>query len=241
MKIVHVPMQDDETTDLSPHWEAIFKEIDDARKSAGRALLLCAMGISRSATFAIGYVMTQEKRSLHDAYKVVQMGRNIVCPNVSFFQQLIDLEVKTRGSSSVTIIEPIPGVKVADVVWNELYEEMLQSMSEADRHSIASLNFSTRSSNDVTSLRSLNIIDEMRATTTSLASFRLSDIPSMGASPTLLVPPHGSSARGSAPLQRARTEPPVNNPVLPKSALRDKSKPNEKKKKWRLSFSKDVT
>lgn len=34
--------------------------------------------------------------SLHDAYKHVQYCRNIICPNIGFFQQMIDLEHKVR-------------------------------------------------------------------------------------------------------------------------------------------------
>ncbi|PAV87968.1 hypothetical protein WR25_20250 isoform D [Diploscapter pachys] len=224
-------MQDDENTDLTPFWQLIFKEIEDTRKSAGRALLLCAMGISRSATFAIGYLLCIEKLSLRESYKHVQMCRNIICPNVGFFQQLIDLEKKIHSTTSVTILEPIKGVKVADVVWQELYEEMMETMSEADRHSLRSLNTnieSARLSSDIRSVRSLNVISENRVDdlSQSIGNCRLSEA---GASTALL---------GPVPLQRARTEPPIN--VIPKSALKDKSKSNEKKKKWRLSFSKDV-
>lgn len=239
MKVVHLPLQDNETTDLSPHWANIYKEVEEARKGAGRALLLCAMGISRSATFAIAYVMQQEKKTLHDSYKAVQLARNIVCPNVGFFQQLIDLEQKLRGKVSCKIIEPLPGCKVPDVIWQELYDEMIMSMSQDDRHSLASCNLSARSTtNDTMSLRSLNMVND---TSRSLASFHLTHRP-IGASPTLLVPSSSSSSsiRGPIPLQRAHTEPPKESSILPKSALRDKSKSGEKKKKWRLSFHKDV-
>ncbi|UMM24428.1 hypothetical protein L5515_004669 [Caenorhabditis briggsae] len=239
MKVVHLPLQDNETTDLSPHWANVYKEIEEARKGAGRALLLCAMGISRSATFAIAYVMQQEKKTLHDSYKAVQLARNIVCPNVGFFQQLIDLEQKLRGKVSCKIIEPLPGCKVPDVIWQELYDEMIMSMSQDDRHSLASCNLSARSTtNDTMSLRSLNMVND---TSRSLASFHLTHRP-IGASPTLLVPSSSSSSsvRGPIPLQRAHTEPPKEASILPKSALRDKSKSGEKKKKWRLSFHKDV-
>ncbi|KHJ89196.1 dual specificity phosphatase, catalytic domain protein [Oesophagostomum dentatum] len=140
MKVLHIPVLDDESTDLTPYFTTVFKEIDEARKSAGRLLLLCAMGISRSATFAITYLMCIEKMTLHDAYKHVQYCRNIICPNVGFFQQMIDLEEKLYGKKTVRIIEPICGVKVADVVWNELYQEMMESLSQADRHSIQSFN-----------------------------------------------------------------------------------------------------
>ncbi|VDM78227.1 unnamed protein product, partial [Strongylus vulgaris] len=96
MKVLHIPLLDDESTDLSPYFTTVFKEIDEARKSAGRLLLLCAMGISRSATFAIAYLMCIEKMSLHDAYKHVQYCRNIICPNL-------------YGKKTVHIIEPICG------------------------------------------------------------------------------------------------------------------------------------
>ncbi|VDL84427.1 unnamed protein product [Nippostrongylus brasiliensis] len=95
-EVLHIPLLDDESTELTPFFTTVFKEIDDARKSAGRVLLLCAMGISRSATFAIAYLMCIEKMTLHDAYKHVQYCRNIICPNVGFFQQMIDLEQKVR-------------------------------------------------------------------------------------------------------------------------------------------------
>ncbi|PIO65423.1 dual specificity phosphatase, catalytic domain protein [Teladorsagia circumcincta] len=127
MKVLHIPLLDDETTDLSPFFTTVFKEIDDARKSAGRVLLLCAMGISRSATFAITYLMCIEKMSLHDAYKHVQYCRNIICPNIAL------------RDKNGAIIEPIPGVKVADVVWNELYQEMMDSLSSPAGHKISSL------------------------------------------------------------------------------------------------------
>ncbi|CAI5446551.1 unnamed protein product [Caenorhabditis angaria] len=253
MKVVHIPLQDDEKTDLTPHWANVYKEIEEARKGAGRALVLCAMGISRSATFAIAYVMQQEKKPLRDAYKTVQLARNIICPNVGFFTQLIELEIKLRGKSSCNIIEPLPGCRVPDVIWQELYDEMMTSMSQDDRHSLASCNLSARSNNDTMSLRSLNVVND---TSRSLASFHLTHRP-IGASPTLLVPPSTSASsssiiRGPVPLQRAQTEPMnggdlganlSSKQVLPKSALRDKSKNSgsgEKKKKWRLSFHKDV-
>ncbi|CAI4227911.1 unnamed protein product [Auanema sp. JU1783] len=222
MRVVHIPLMDEEGTELGPFWTTVFKEIDDARKTAGRCLLLCAMGISRSATFAIAYLMCIEKMSLHDAYKHVQLCRNIICPNIGFFQQMIDLETKIRGKASVSVIEPIAGVKVADVVWNELYEEMMTKMNESDRHSLRSLNMNvTNGCTDTRSLRSLNMIDESRVddTSRSLASFRLND--------NIVA----TSASGSS-IAVAKEE-----PKLPKSALRDKSR--ERKKKWRISFIKD--
>ncbi|PIO76710.1 hypothetical protein TELCIR_01226 [Teladorsagia circumcincta] len=116
--------------------------------------------------------------SLHDAYKHVQYCRNIICPNIGFFQQMIDLEHKLYGTKTVRIIEPIPGVKVADVVWNELYQEMMDSLSEADRHSVRSYNPRPESARqqDTRSLRSLNLVaEEVEGAVRELSSCRLAD------------------------------------------------------------------
>ncbi|KAK6743829.1 hypothetical protein RB195_010870 [Necator americanus] len=237
MKVLHIPVLDDESTDLTPYFTTVFKEIDEARKSAGRLLLLCAMGISRSATFAITYLMCIEKMSLHDAYKHVQYCRNIVCPNVGFFQQMIDLEEKLYGRKTVHVIEPIRGVKVADVVWNELYQEMMDSLSQTDRHSVQSFNphLEPPRSQDTRSLRSLNLVGEggVEEATKGLSYCRLSE-----RQPAETEPSNGSTHNEIT--LRVPTLVRSSNPSsFPKSALRDKSK--SKNKRWRLSFSKDVT
>ncbi|CAJ0582646.1 unnamed protein product, partial [Mesorhabditis spiculigera] len=146
MRVVHIPLDDDDSQDLSAYWATVFQIIDEERKAKGRVLLLCAMGISRSATFAIAYLMCIEKLNLHDAYKEVQRHRNIICPNIGFFKQMIELELKFYGRNTVQIIEPMPGVPVADVVWKELYDEMLESMDSKDRHLLRGLHTSASTS-----------------------------------------------------------------------------------------------
>ncbi|CAJ0939579.1 unnamed protein product, partial [Mesorhabditis belari] len=145
MRVVHIPLDDDENQDLSAYWTTVFQIIDDERKSGGKVLLLCAMGISRSATFAIAYLMCRDRLTLHDAYKEVQRRRNIICPNIGFFKQMIELEEKFYKRNTVRIIEPLDGVPVADVVWNELYDEMLQSMSSTNRDVLRTLHPSASS------------------------------------------------------------------------------------------------
>ncbi|VDN57272.1 unnamed protein product [Dracunculus medinensis] len=124
LTVIHIPIEDNENTDLSPYWQTVFQKIDEEKRNGGKVLLFCGMGISRSATFAVSYLMCIEKMTLHDAYKEVQRLRNIICPNVGFFKQLIELEEKLYKKKTVKIIEPIAGVQVADVVWNELYDEL---------------------------------------------------------------------------------------------------------------------
>ncbi|GMT19377.1 hypothetical protein PFISCL1PPCAC_10674 [Pristionchus fissidentatus] len=133
LNVYHIAIDDDEGVDLTPYWTTVFKAIDEERKKRRKVLLLCGMGISRSAAFAVGYLMCIEKLTLHDSYKHVQHCRPVVCPNVGFFRQLIELEEKMFNRRTVSLIEPMKGVIVADVVWNELYEEMMESMTEEER------------------------------------------------------------------------------------------------------------
>ncbi len=129
-----VPIDDNKSTDLRPHFATVANTIDRHRRRAGRVLVFCAMGISRSASLVIAYLMRQYRLTLVDAYRLVQRRRNIICPNIGFFQQLIDLERQLHGADiepSVKIIEPAPGVLVADVVWTELYEEIMREEHDA--------------------------------------------------------------------------------------------------------------
>ncbi|VDK86254.1 unnamed protein product [Onchocerca ochengi] len=130
LSVLHIPIEDDEETDLSPYWYIVFRKIDEQKKIGGKVLIFCGMGISRSATFVIAYLMCVEKMTLRDAYKEVQNIRNIVCPNVGFFKQMIELEEKLYNQTTVKIIKPINNLEVPDVVWKELYDEMIDDINK---------------------------------------------------------------------------------------------------------------
>ncbi|NWZ63095.1 DS13B phosphatase, partial [Acrocephalus arundinaceus] len=61
--------------------------------SGGRVLVHCAMGVSRSATLVLAFLMIHENMTLVDALKTVSAHRNI-CPNSGFLSQLRDLDIK---------------------------------------------------------------------------------------------------------------------------------------------------
>ncbi|XP_069467071.1 dual specificity protein phosphatase 13B isoform X2 [Ambystoma mexicanum] len=64
----------------------------------GRVLVHCAMGISRSATLVLAFLMICEKLLLVDAIKAVSEHRDI-CPNTGFLQQLRVLDSKLFNGS----------------------------------------------------------------------------------------------------------------------------------------------
>ena len=67
-----------------------------------KVLIHCQMGVSRSATMLIAYLMHSQRWSLCDAYERVKQCRRRICPNYGFLTQLIDFEKQLfEGASSV--------------------------------------------------------------------------------------------------------------------------------------------
>lgn len=59
------------------------------------------MGLSRSATLVLAYLMIEEKMTLVDAITAVAQNRNI-CPNMGFLEQLRTLDTQLQKPHSAT-------------------------------------------------------------------------------------------------------------------------------------------
>ncbi|KTC93138.1 MULTISPECIES: dual specificity protein phosphatase family protein [Legionella] len=70
------------------HAEKLFEKITKARKDNKKVLINCQMGMSRSATVAILYMMETYGVSLVQAYHHLQKTRPIVEPNPGYFSAL---------------------------------------------------------------------------------------------------------------------------------------------------------
>jgi hypothetical protein len=78
---------DNKGEDLIGHMEAAFQFIEHARHH-GHVLVHCHKGISRSASFVIGYLMRKNEMTFEEALAHVQSVRPMVQPNDSFIEQL---------------------------------------------------------------------------------------------------------------------------------------------------------
>ncbi|KAF7659061.1 hypothetical protein LDENG_00003820 [Lucifuga dentata] len=82
---------------LSPFFYPAANFIKKALSSpTGKVFVHCAMGLSRSSTLVLAYLMIHEDMTLVDAIKAISPNRNI-CPNEGFLQQLRELDKKLHG------------------------------------------------------------------------------------------------------------------------------------------------
>ncbi|NXJ74667.1 DS13B phosphatase, partial [Trogon melanurus] len=100
-----VKAEDNPNFDLSIYFYPVARYIRAALNSPrGKVLVHCAMGISRSATLVLAFLMICEDMSLADAIQTVRSHRGI-CPNSGFLRQLRELDLqlgrgKGRGAEA---------------------------------------------------------------------------------------------------------------------------------------------
>ncbi|KAL0481652.1 dual specificity protein phosphatase [Acrasis kona] len=105
------PMIDDEVENASIYFQETFDYIENARLNNTKILVHCFMGMSRSATIVIAYLMRQNRWNLKEAYRFVRERRPIIELNVGFMYQLVEYEKSLYGSSSLGRIPFTPSPK----------------------------------------------------------------------------------------------------------------------------------
>ncbi|XP_076877126.1 protein phosphatase Slingshot homolog 3 isoform X2 [Brachyhypopomus gauderio] len=85
---MNVRVYDVEATDLLSHWNNTYMFINDARKRGQAVLVHCKMGVSRSASTVMAFLMKQQGWGLDHALNYVRERRPIVQPNDGFLRQL---------------------------------------------------------------------------------------------------------------------------------------------------------
>ena len=83
---------DNKGEDVTSHLEVASSFIEHS-KHHGNILVHCIRGVSRSASFVIGYLMKYNEMTLDEALTHVQSRRPVVLPNESFMAQLKKYEV----------------------------------------------------------------------------------------------------------------------------------------------------
>lgn len=89
------PMADLCSTDISRYFYPAADFIDEALSSGGKVFVHCVMGISRSSTCVLAYLMIKKGMLAVDAIRTVRRNRYIH-PNNGFLHQLAQLDNQLR-------------------------------------------------------------------------------------------------------------------------------------------------
>eukprot|EP00118_Oscarella_pearsei_P028900 m.3226 g.3226 ORF g.3226 m.3226 type:complete len:1000 (+) comp9155_c0_seq1:112-3111(+) len=88
----NIRVYDDEKADLLRHWDSTYLFIHKARSQNSKVLVHCRMGISRSSSTVIAYLMKENKWSLDETTEFVKARRPMIHPNPNFQRQLKEYE-----------------------------------------------------------------------------------------------------------------------------------------------------
>jgi len=98
-----VSIDDDPSADIYPHFAECCEIISHSLDTEGKAVLVhCQMGISRSASIVVAYMMWKKRPeiTLDHALTYAMARREEVSPNVGFVQALVKWEEKLRGETT---------------------------------------------------------------------------------------------------------------------------------------------
>ncbi|KAL6073094.1 Dual specificity protein phosphatase 13 [Balamuthia mandrillaris] len=95
------PLSDYGRDSLEVKLQPCFAFLKQVKQRKEKVLVHCAMGVNRSSTVVIGYLVRHEKWALRKAYEHLVERRPQVQPHPEYLKQLRKLEVAWRGSSSV--------------------------------------------------------------------------------------------------------------------------------------------
>mmetsp|Transcript_12818 Transcript_12818/g.39415 ORF Transcript_12818/g.39415 Transcript_12818/m.39415 type:complete len:129 (+) Transcript_12818:2046-2432(+) len=109
-------MADVPEENLLVHLDEAVAFIAEARENSSSILVHCQMGVSRSASAVIAYIMKTYGWDLDRAHAYVKSKRNVVKPNKGFWQQLREfeqrLQLEWKASAKQFMAAPADSVSV---------------------------------------------------------------------------------------------------------------------------------
>ncbi|EAL70555.1 hypothetical protein DDB_G0273199 [Dictyostelium discoideum AX4] len=91
-KYYRANLDDRPKANIYEHFEPVIQFINDCKKQGGRVLIHCAMGISRSTTVVLAYLMKEDHMTYSDAFTFCKQKRSCINPNFGFVKQLKDYQ-----------------------------------------------------------------------------------------------------------------------------------------------------
>jgi len=113
-KHIHFSLRDAPYEDLISIFDICHSFIEEGLRKGLGVLVHCNMGISRSSTIVISYLMRKMKRPFSEVYRFVKRRRPQVGPNFGFQAQLLLFDKMNFNRNS-------------DSIYNKLYRQFLLS------------------------------------------------------------------------------------------------------------------
>ena len=88
----HIKLNDLPSFNLNPYLNQAINFIDNAHKNNGNILIHCQLGISRSTSCVIAFMIKVMKFTTMEALEFIKRKRKLVMPNYGFLEQLIKFE-----------------------------------------------------------------------------------------------------------------------------------------------------
>lgn len=89
--VMHISLRDSSEENIEMYFNQTSNFIESAFARDEAVLVFCRMGVSRSASFVIAFLITHGKLNYEDAFDLVKSKRNCVSPNLGFCLQLRSL------------------------------------------------------------------------------------------------------------------------------------------------------
>jgi len=131
---LNLVFEDEEDVDPSPHFDAacgFMRLALTSKGGAGKCLVHCAAGVSRSSAITIAFLVREQHFSLREAFVLLRERRPICWPNTGFMRRLIGYEALHGGCTSLDIGEYEQ--------WTERNYEAVKLAKVVDRVSSADL------------------------------------------------------------------------------------------------------
>ncbi|UJR17258.1 hypothetical protein I4U23_004153 [Adineta vaga] len=96
--VLWINLDDDFIANISQHFETTNDFLNSCKTKGDMVLVHCQMGISRSSSIVLAYLLKSTHNSLIKAYDYLVERRRFAAPNHSFFLQLIRYERKLNES-----------------------------------------------------------------------------------------------------------------------------------------------
>jgi protein tyrosine phosphatase (PTP) superfamily phosphohydrolase (DUF442 family) len=79
-------------SNIEAHFADSVEFMDNAIKNGGKVLVHCQMGVSRSATIVLAYLIKKQGYTTNDAISKLKECRQCINPNPGFVKQLVEYE-----------------------------------------------------------------------------------------------------------------------------------------------------